>query len=197
VPQRKDDALGFAVGAPLPQVARMDKAHSVFEAGREAQQKFDYFVTGLTGAVLSYVSQNFSPHRIGMNPESLNPLALVLLGVSFFCGFKRIETSTLVMQLNFQMLDAEERSTAAVGHLSGGRAGYDPATGRAITMEETEARRQYWVAARDDANKAVRVAAARADRYYHWRNRLLYAGLAAIVLSKVLQPYYGASISHG
>jgi hypothetical protein len=154
----------------------MEKRTAIFQSSQEAQRKFDYFVTGLTGAVLSYLSQSYQPHRVGWNTESLTPIALIFLVGSFVLGFRRIEVSNHVAVLNHSFLFAGEQANKAVEVLSGG-IWIDKATGRAVPIAEAQLRLSSWTAIKDEAHEKMTKAADRSGQYYNWRNWLLYAGL--------------------
>jgi len=89
-----------------------------YEAWRDAAQRFDYFTTGISTAVLGYLVPQLQPARIGCSPETLELLALLVLVGSVFAGFKRIEGSVHLLRLGHSRLAHVENAnalTAAVG----------------------------------------------------------------------------------
>lgn len=66
-------------------------AKTLYQASHEAGQKFEYFITGAIGAMFAYSVQNYTPQVLGWNPQTLEPVAILCLAASFFCGLKRIE----------------------------------------------------------------------------------------------------------
>lgn len=68
--------------------SRSDRVHDYW---RQSSEKFDYFVTGITGALCAYISQTFNAEKISFSPNTLELLALLTLIASVFAGFKRIE----------------------------------------------------------------------------------------------------------
>jgi len=65
----------------------------VYDFWRDSAQRFDYFITGLIGAVVAFIAQAYAPDKIGLNPSTLETLSLVILFASFWFGFKRIESN--------------------------------------------------------------------------------------------------------
>jgi hypothetical protein len=81
---------------------------------REASDKFDYFVTGVTGALTAYVEQTLHPFRLGANPQTIELVALVLLVSSVVVGLKRIEATIQLYGLQQNRLYREEARGALV-----------------------------------------------------------------------------------
>jgi len=67
---------------------RSDKVHEYL---RQSSEKFDYFVTGITGTLCVYIIQTFQAEKISISPNTLELLSLLTLITSVFAGFKRIE----------------------------------------------------------------------------------------------------------
>ena len=86
--------------------ARSDGVH---EKWRESTEKFDYFILGVVGALCAYISQTFKPERIGLNPGTLELLALLVLVLGAVFGFRRVEQVNLVTLVNYRILHANER----------------------------------------------------------------------------------------
>jgi hypothetical protein len=162
----------------------------VFEGARDGQQKFDYFMVGLTGALFAYIAQTYKPRELGINPSSLEPLALVFLALSFFIGLKRIETSLAAMRLNHDMLDCAEKAgllTKAIAEGTGD--GYNAESGEFVSYQELPERRQRYMIQSQAAREVLESTINRGARYYSYRNHFLFAGFAAIFLAKLLLPY--------
>ena len=161
-----------------------------FAGARDGQQKFDYFVTGLTGALFAYVAQTYVPKRIGFDAATLEPLALTFLAASFFLGLRRIETTIRVMSLNHEMLDSSEKAGRMTEAMAKGvTRGFNPHSGAFIEPGEIPRRRAELMSRARAAEKALLKAIERGSTHYKSRNLLLVGGFAAFILSKVFAPY--------
>src|ERR1035437_185974 len=96
------------------------KSLLVYAGVRDAQQKYDYFIAGVTGALFAYIAQTYTPRRIELNPSVFEPLALVFLALSFYLALRRIENTTLIGMLNHQQLDANEKAGESAKALRAG-----------------------------------------------------------------------------
>lgn len=167
-----------------------EKSMIVFEGAREGQQKFDYFVAGLTGALFAYIAQTYVPEKFGFDPAGLEPLALLFLAVSFFLALKRIELTNIIMRLNHDMLAAAEKAgnmTKALASHTGD--GFNAESGEIVPFRDLPARRQNYMLQAQAAEHALLAKISKSERYYTYRNHFLIAGFAAIFLAKLLQPY--------
>lgn len=165
-----------------------------FEHYREAEQKFEYFLAGVSVAVCGYIGQTLKPERFALSPYSLEIVALLVIAASVVIGFRRMENYVLSRQLNHDALHNRE----ILGHLSGFVSGdlvppfttdYGEyfASAEAVTNKMIEAKRV--VLARE---KQMQDVAARLVSLYRWRNRLLLVGFLLLVGAKAWAPYYGA-----
>lgn len=74
----------------------------------EAEQKFEYFLTGLIGALCGYVGQNFVSAKLGLNPSTIELVAILILVVSFCCSMWCILLHTTIKGLNADALHINE-----------------------------------------------------------------------------------------
>ena len=44
-----------------------EKVTLIYKATQEAQQRFEYFVTGLTGAMFTYITQTYTPQKLDLS----------------------------------------------------------------------------------------------------------------------------------
>jgi disulfide bond formation protein DsbB len=69
-----------------------------YEYWREASQRFDYFVTGITGALCAYIIQHFIPQRLSFSPYLLELSAVLFLLASFIVGLRQIEHKVVLLK---------------------------------------------------------------------------------------------------
>jgi|SRR5665213_146389 len=93
------------------------QANQLYNKGKDAADKFDYFVCTVAGAIFAYIAQHYTPKILAIDAASLEPVSLLLLAGSFFCGLKRIELGYRIIHLDREFsilvqspsMDAAER----------------------------------------------------------------------------------------
>jgi len=165
--------------------ARSDTAYNYW---REASEKFDYYVTGLTGALAAFVGQALHPVPVGLNASTLELAALASLVVSIIVGFKRIETNVHLLSIQSRQTYLQEVAGSSMV-ASQQKAAINASTGDIYTPQQLVQRAvesKAGAAALDTKfAKLQRVAL----RYYNWRNVTLLVGFALLVAARILPAY--------
>ena len=165
-----------------------ERSDVVYGYWREASDKFDYFVAGVTGALVAYLGQNLKPVRIGANPSSLELLAMLLLLGATIMAFKRIETNIQLFKVMHRRLYAEEsRGTLIEAALKG--PGLNASTGDVFTPAQMLSQASTHAVETKVIARVLDDLASETSRYYTWRNRLLLNGFAVLVFARVLPAY--------
>ena len=92
----------------------IERSDKLYESWRQATEKFDYFMLGLTGAICAYIAQKYVPSKLGLNPGTLELGALLLLVFAAVSGFIRIEKTMALTHLNHQWLRAKEEKGSLI-----------------------------------------------------------------------------------
>ena len=88
-----------------------ENATLLYKASQEAQQKFEYFLTGAIGAMFAYIAQTYTPQKIDLSASTLEPVALLLLAVSFFLGLRRINCIYHILGMSYEETLATDDAT--------------------------------------------------------------------------------------
>lgn len=152
-----------------------ERSDKVFENWRQAVEKFDYFMLGVTGALCAYISQVYKPAKFGLNPASLELLALVLLVGSAVAGFRRIERTIQVTSLNHRLLRANEERGILVSKASGGSL-INESTGDILSPQMVAQHIDAVTQSIPNLKLQLELARSAADRSYSARNVLLFIG---------------------
>jgi hypothetical protein len=153
----------------------------------ESEQRFEYFITGISTALCAYVGQTLQPQKFGFNAYTLEVFSLALVVISIIFGFKRIELGIALKSWNHQMLHLGEVRGALV--TMQGTGGFDRVSGGFVTAEnvpkEINAINEQLPIVERNLN------AIQADilRYYDYRNAFLLLGFIGLFVSKILVPY--------
>ena len=169
-----------------------EKSVLVYGKSVDAQEKFDYFVATITGALVAYGLQSYEPQVWAVNAATLEPVALILLLLSFYFGMMRIQATVLVFRHNCDSLRAGENAGSIQDAINRGDAfGTEPGTGRVFSNEQFPAVYQMYRELEVGSNDERERHNAQGNTYYWWRNHLFIAGFVFLLLSKVLKPYWG------
>lgn len=165
-----------------------ERSDVVYGYWREAAEKFDYFVVGLTGALVAYLGQNLKPVRIGVNPESFELLALACLLLSVVIGFKRLETNIVLFKALHMRLYAEE-SRGSVTEVGLKGMGINRSTGDVYTQRQLLEMATMHEGRANALRQMLDDLIAESGQYYKWRNRLLLNGFVILVFARLLPAY--------
>jgi hypothetical protein len=165
-----------------------ERSDAVYGYWRESSEHFDYFVTGLTGALTAYIGQTLTPHRIDVSPESVALLALVIFVLSVILGFKRIETNVTIFKLMHQRLYSEEFRGALLA-TSQGKPIINASSGDVLSPGQVLRQAQEHQIRVGVLSEELDKLIAHSGSFYAWRNRSLVAGFTLLVASRLLPAY--------
>lgn len=83
------------------------------QSHNEEMGQFDRFVLGATLAGCAYLGQTIPYGHLGWNMPTMFLCSLLMLGLSAYLGFKRIETVLRVRRANSDLLHAQETDNHA------------------------------------------------------------------------------------
>ncbi|MEA2205049.1 MAG: hypothetical protein QOE77_1825 [Blastocatellia bacterium] len=166
-----------------------DRSIVAYEHYRDATQRFEYFILGVSGALCAYVGQHLTPQKIGMKPYGIELVSLLLLVGSIILGFKRIEKIIACHNLNHSLLSLYEQRGQLVTN-SKGQPLVNAASGESLSAEGTTRRIAELEQAIPARQKAFDRIAAQANTYYKIRNWFLGVGFLGLLVSKVVTPYF-------
>ncbi len=165
---------------------RSDKAYAAYV---EASQKFDYFVVGLSVALVGYLGAGFRAVPLGWNPPTVELAAIAALLLSAIAGLKRIESNVTLLGTSQRRLWEQEAAGGMKSAAMGGGPALNKGTGQVLGSAQliTEAYRHQIVA--EVMTRQLEQIAQQCDRWYRVRNFLLVFGLALLVLARLLVAY--------
>lgn len=170
-----------------------ERSIEAFGRYHEGEQKLDYFICGVAGALFAYIGQHYIPRKLHLDASVLEPMALLFIGASFFFALKRIGNTVLLMRVNHLMLHAAENAGKITGALAKGQGGapfFNEEAGDVLTPEQMAKERESSLSARDHSRKQLDKLRKKGRCFWRWRNYLLALGIAALFASKILLPYF-------
>ena len=164
-----------------------ERSDKLYEASMGAQQKFDYFVLGIVGALCAFVGESFKPTPLGLNPSTLEFLSLLMLVSSAVAGFLRIQGTNQLMRMNSHYLRMQEEKGAMTSVL--GSPIINRGTGEIFSADQVAAKVSALEEVVPTAREALDKVGRATLRTYNARNWLLLFGFLLLLLSKVWDAY--------
>jgi hypothetical protein len=166
-----------------------EEISATFEAHREASQRFDYFILGLSVALVAYAGKTLQPEKFGINPYTLEVASLLALIASIIIGFKRIEQTIVAHLVRFKLLDLRKsRGTMTEGFIEG-KTRIMPERGEKWTPDDMKREIDQLDLLIPDCERKFEEVGDKAAKFYSWRNALLICGFIGYFFSKLLLPY--------
>jgi hypothetical protein len=165
-----------------------ERSDKVYETYRQAVEKFDYFILGVTGALCAYISQVYKPAQVGLNPGTLELLALLILVAAAVTGFRRVESTIQVTSLNHRYLRAQEQRGALISKANGGHL-INESSGDILSPDMVAHQVQLATEAISALHTQLERARDAAQHSYGIRNALLFVGFSTLVAAKVWSAY--------
>jgi len=79
-----------------------NRTDRLFEIGREAGEKYDYFMTGLAATLTAYLGQDFTPSwSTRITSDTLEAGAILVLICATVAGIKRISLANQALRVDF------------------------------------------------------------------------------------------------
>lgn len=171
-------------------MAQNERSFEVFGMHQKSTEAFDYFVCGVSGAIFAYIVKDYSPQKLALDASILFPIALLLLGASFFTGLKMIEAALRCMRFEVLRLAALEKvETFAKAMLPGANRPFDTKTLAIHTPDSCSTAHEFHLAESQVAEKLLKKSIARVNLYQQLRDFFLVLGFATILCAKIAQPY--------
>ena len=169
-----------------------ERSDRVYDNWRTSAEKFDYFVLGILGAICAYIANNFEPGRLGLNPKTLELLALASFFGSATLGFVRVEATLLLTSLNHRYLRCNEQKGSLTLQLQSGRPFLNSATGQIYSPQDAQSEILEINRVLPKLNQQMESSNKRAEFAYSWRNRLVFSGFILLIGSRVWSAYFPA-----
>lgn len=166
-----------------------ERSDKVYENWRQAAERFDYFVLGVTGALCAYLAQSYKPAKLGYNPGSLELLALMVLVFAAVAGFRRVEQTIVLSRLNHIFLRRNEERGVLTARSAAGQPIVNESTGEIVAPHQIPARIDALSKDLPAMQSKIDQVANSAHRWYGVRNWLILAGFALLVGAKVWSAY--------
>lgn len=165
-----------------------ERSDALYASWKQSAEKFDYFILAVLGALCAYISQSFTPEKIGINPGTFELLALLILVLSIVFGFKRIESVNQILILNHQLLHSNEMCGILSEVVEKGT-GINRATGEVYTPEYAMKKIDTLSTKKNFIEPQIAKFQGKASMYYNLRNGSMFFGFMVILFAKLFTAY--------
>jgi len=167
-----------------------ENAQLLYKAAQEAQQKFEYFLTGAIGAMFAYVVQTYTPQELDFSASTLEPISLVFFAVAFFLGLRRINFLYHMLGIGYEQAQASADAKEIEKALRQAEPYKETLSPQQDNYrKEWEMKRDWSRKRADSANPILEELDRKARLFYSCRNHLLIGGFVAMALARILEPY--------
>jgi hypothetical protein len=165
----------------------IERSDHLYDQWLEGSQKFDYFVAGVTLALIGYLSSASSATiTLGWNVGTLHLVSLAVLLLAAVCSVKHLEAVVTTLGAMHYRVHLEESFRQLTEAAVAGGPHVNVSTGDVLTgpdlSKRTEELSQRAAATTEHQDKWI----ARTTLWYRCRNWLLIAGLSLLVLGRWL-----------
>lgn len=175
----------------------------IYSQVSEAEQKFDYFLTGLIGALCGYIGQNFVSTKLGWNSATIELVAILILVSSFCCSLWRILLHIAIKGINADALHINEaKQKLIIASKHGQPKGptdndfiRDDSTGMVIPMSEVPKAIETISNFEKEMTELMAAKQKKAKITGIFRASFLIVGFLTLIFSRVSKAYDGAAES--
>jgi hypothetical protein len=166
-----------------------DRSDKLYTNWRESTEKFDYFILGVISALCAFIGQGYKASKLGLNANTLELIALLLLVLAAVAGFRRIEKTLLVTFINHRQLHAYEARGGMIAKMPEGRTLINEATGQTYSPQEAVQRVAELTKSIEQFELQLEPIKKAAMRQYHLRNGLTLIGFLLLLGARVWSAY--------
>ncbi|MBN46755.1 MULTISPECIES: hypothetical protein [unclassified Methylophaga] len=153
---------------------------------KQAQQKYDYFIVGLTTALLAYLGGSFSPEPFAFSQNTFELISLTFLLASVVTGILKLESDLSVQSTNLRKVEAQEQLDVVNKILNFPSRSIDLDTGMEISLTEAKERQNILQEFISKAGKGLNKVGKKSERLFITRNIFLLLGLLCLIISKFI-----------
>mgnify|MGYP000150117455 CR=1 FL=1 len=162
-----------------------NRSVEAWKAWEQAQSKFDYYFLGVIAAIFAYLSNNYIPEKIDLSQNTFELIAIILLGLSFLLGMKRLEDGITIRTLILKQAEARDELNAANKIQQSGGA-IDLESGRKITSEEAFNKAAVTKTSIEALQKQFNKKSRKVYLLFRARNWTFIAAFLCLIASKII-----------
>lgn len=155
-----------------------------WKSWKQAQQKYDYFMVGLSTALFAYIGAKFAPEPLSFLQNTFEMLSLTFLLISIITGILRLESDLSIQSINLKKIEAQEKLDAVNKILNIPGRSMNSDTGNEITSFEALKRQSELKEFVSRAGKGLDKIGRKSEKLFSVRNLTLFFALLLLIVSK-------------
>lgn len=156
---------------------------------KQTQQKYDYFIVGLSSTIFAYLGSNFTPGALSLSQNSFELAALTCILVSILFGILRLESDISIQSTDYRKVQAQERLDVVNTIINMPYRNIDLDSGSEITQSEAKEHQNILKEFVVKSTRGLDILGGRYQFYFFLRNVFLFLGFALLVASKFISLY--------
>ena len=156
---------------------------------KQTQQKYDYFILGLSSALFAYLGAKFEPEAFSFSQNSFEIFALVFLANSILFGILRLESDIAMQSNDLRKVEAQEKLDVVNKILAYPYKNINLDTGNETSKAEALDSKQILSEFISSMNEHGKELGTNYTFKFKVRNYSLYLGFILLILSKFVGIY--------
>jgi hypothetical protein len=165
------------------------KSLQAYEWWREANEKFDYFMAGISTALAGYLGQSFRPGQLGLSPDLLELLSVLAFVGAVLASLKRLESMVHGLRLNVDILEQGELAFQFADHIDQGTSVRIRETGKEVDISRLQEAKITHEKLQKAAKETFEKIHVRALRWYRARTYFLVSGFLLLIGARIWHAY--------
>ena len=160
-----------------------------FEHYRDASQRFEYFILGVSIALIAYAGQALIPQKIGPNAYTVETSGILLVIAAVLISLKRLEKLICGLQITVRLVDSQDhRALLARAFIEGGDRS-DFGRGELWKPDDMKKQIEEYDKIIPHYEKTIEEINVVVFRLYRLRNCLLVCGFLILFAGRILEAY--------
>ncbi len=156
---------------------------------KQAQQKYDYFIVGLSTTLFAYLGSKFTPEPIALSKNLFELVALICILISIIYGVLRLEKDIAIQSTDYRKLQAQERLDAVNKIINLPYKNISVDSGKEILKSDAIEKQEILKEFVNKSLKGLEMLGERYEFYFKIRNGSLLLGFIFLISSKFIGLY--------
>lgn len=160
-----------------------------WKSWKEAQQKYDYFVVGLTTTLFAFLGSKYQPEPIGFSQNTFELASLFFLCISILVGVFKLESDISLLSTNLRKIEAREHLDVINKIINAPGPVIDGDTRKEISKTDALGKQEMLAEYISKSGKGLTIIGKRSELMFRARNVSLIIGFVLLITSKFVGLY--------
>lgn len=171
------------------------RIQDLYSKAHASGERLDYFMCTAAGALFAYIGQSFAPEKLPFASSLCLCIALLILTISFVCGYFRLQSGNAVTRWNQKQIQFEDELAEAIQIISecgknqtaNDKSVCRSSLGKTFTLAEMKQKKYDTEIAVKSAEKSLQRGRSYGNRFAKIRDICLSVSFVFILAAKVFQ----------